>query len=80
MLGLIDAAACPLHSTTAFATVSEVLDTGGVDANQPLPHVANDPVRQRHDRGDALAQVAPERLGAGHVPDVRCLQVFRPSV
>jgi hypothetical protein len=28
--------------------------------------------------GDALAQVAPERLGAGHVPDVRCLQVLEP--
>src|SRR6266705_1185604 len=43
-----------------------------VRADQPLLHVANGAVRQRHDRGGAFAQVAPEGLRAGYVLDPRC--------
>ncbi len=47
-----------------------------VRADQPLLHVANGAVRQRHDRGGAFAQVAPEGLRAGYVLDTRCFQVL----
>ena len=38
-----------------------------VGADQPLLEIADRPVRERHDRGNAFAKVFAHRLGAWHV-------------